>query len=365
MAFHSGWDDEPIESRSFVKFTSPVIDEVHRFLQAEGIAPAAMVVAVSGGPDSVALLLALLRLAHQPATSQSSILQDPLVIAHLNHKLRAAQSDADERFVRDLHAALSSKYAGRPDLQCESIDVAAYARQARGNLEGVARRLRYEWLGKSAADAGIRFVATGHTLDDQAETVLFRLLRGTGVKGLSGIGPRRPLISGIELIRPLLRVRREEVLEFLFAEEQDYCNDETNLDLRYTRNRIRHELIPQLAQTYNPAIVAVLGRLAEQAREIFRLRQSHARQLLSEIEHPRAGSLVILDRERLTKLPRHLIREIFHDLWAREGWSTSRMGFREWDRLADFAMTDITAMDFPDGVRIQCRERVVQIGRGS
>jgi tRNA(Ile)-lysidine synthase len=251
------------------------------------------------------------------------------------------------------------------EARCESKDVAGCAREQGGNLEAIARRLRYEWLEQVANQACLAFVATGHTADDQAETVLFRLLRGTGLQGLSGIAPRRRLGTGVELIRPLLRVRRKEILGFLEAKHQDYCRDRMNLDRRYTRSRIRHELIPQLAEEYNPAIIPILGRLAEQAAAVYKTRQIHAEESLREIERARAGNLIILDRASLAKMTRHSLREALHFLWHREGWPTRGMGFSDWDRLAEVAQGEQQAVDLPEGLRARCVGAVVQIGRSS
>jgi len=347
-----------------VKLSISIVSKVRAFLRRENVGGKGIVVAVSGGPDSVALLLVLTRLRAECAPPHSDGAVSPLVVAHVNHKLRGEESDNDERFVRDLCAALRGRACGL-EFRCKSIDVVSAAHREKGNLEATARRLRYQWLADVALDSGVPFVATGHTADDQAETVLFRLLRGTGLKGLSGIAPRRALKPGVELVRPLLDVSRGEVLEFLDAERQSYCRDSTNLDYRYTRNRIRHELIPQLAQQYNPAIVPVLGRIAHQAAEVFRIRESIAREQLARLEQPRAGGTIILDSGQLADLPRQLVREIFHLLWARESWPMSRMGFREWDRLADLAMGNLGATDLPDGVRARRLEHVVQIERAS
>src|SRR5207253_3128013 len=143
---------------------------------------------------SVALLRSILALRRESAAG-------PIVMAHLNHQLRGADSDADEAFVVALHASLQLAAASDLLIRHERRDVAAIARAQRSNLEDVARRLRYEWLAGVAAETGARWVATGHTADDQAETVLHRLLRGTGLQGLRGIAPRRPLAPGIDLIR--------------------------------------------------------------------------------------------------------------------------------------------------------------------
>src|SRR5262249_49805917 len=158
---------------------------------------------ISGGPDSMALLHALLALRQGT---------DLLILAHLNHQLRGAESDADERFVQECCANLTARGTQGLELRCARLDVAARVRREGGNLESGRRRLRYAWLADLAREASVSLVATGHTADDQAETVLHRLLRGTGLKGLRGIAPRRPLAPGIELVRPLLDVRRCEVL---------------------------------------------------------------------------------------------------------------------------------------------------------
>jgi tRNA(Ile)-lysidine synthase len=336
----------------------PLVDQVEQFLRRQGIVHGGGVVAVSGGPDSVALLRALVAL--RPA-----LLEGPLVVAHLNHQLRGGDSDADERFVRELHAALRAAGVADLGLRCDRADVAAQARKERGNLEGVARRLRYDWLAGVAREAGASWVATGHTADDQAETVLHRLLRGTGLKGLRGIAPRRRLTPGVEVVRPLLGVTRAEVLAYLEAENQPYRQDRSNLDLGYTRNRIRHELLPHLAARYNPAVVPILCRLAEQAAEAYRAAETRAADLLAEAELPRAGARLVFRADRLAAAPRHQVREMFRLVWVREGWPTGRLGFDGWDRLAALAFGEAVAVDLPGGVRAQRHGRVVQVKRTS
>jgi tRNA(Ile)-lysidine synthase len=325
-------------------------EEVARFLATLPAASGPGVVAVSGGPDSVALLRALLAVRGAA----------PLAVAHLNHQLRGPDSDADEAFVAALHARLVAEGAALT-FHCERIDVAARARQEGDNLENVARRVRYGWLAEVARAAGARWVATGHTADDQAETVLHRLLRGTGLKGLAGIPARRELTPGVEVVRPLLRVTRAEVLGYLQAIGQDFCLDASNADLRFTRNRLRHELLPHLAQRYNPAVVAVLGRLAEQAAEVQGREEAAAAALLAEAELPRAGKVLVLDPVRLGAAPRNVIREAFRLLWQREGWPTGDASFETWERAAAVALGESSAVDLPGSVRVRRKGRVVQV----
>jgi tRNA(Ile)-lysidine synthase len=327
-----------------------LLSKVRAFWSALG--DGATVVAVSGGADSVALLRALLAVG-----------SGPLVVAHLNHQLRGADSDGDEAFVRELYASLRAAGFLSLELRCERIDVAARARVEQDNLENTARQVRYAWLTRIARECGAARVATGHTADDQAETVLHRLLRGAGLKGLGGIPARRPLTAGVEVVRPLLRVRRVEVLAFLEGAGQAYRQDRSNDDLDLTRNRLRHELLPHLAGQYNPAIVSVLCRLAGQAQELYRDVEERARDLLGASELPRAGALLVFDRRRLASASRPLLRDMFRLTWEREGWPMGGLDFDAWERLAAVAAGELPAADLPGGIRARCRENVIQVGR--
>jgi tRNA(Ile)-lysidine synthase len=334
--------------------SNPVVRKVERFLDRLGGLGGGVVVAVSGGPDSVALLRALLKV-------QPTLASGPIVIAHLNHLLRGRESDADEGFVRDLHELLPPTGPSRVILVCDRIDVRAKALEEKDNLENAARKYRYDWLRQTALNHGIRWIATGHTADDQAETVLHHLLRGTGLKGLRGIAERRRMAQHVFVIRPLLKVTRQEILSFLEAEGQPYQLDSSNIDLSYTRNRIRHELLPPLAKNYSPEIVSRLCRLAEHARRTYRRVEERARKLLARIELPRAGAMLVFDRETIASAPRNLVREAFRLVWQRENWPADAMTFEHWDRLANVALGEILAADFPGGVRARCLERVFQL----
>jgi tRNA(Ile)-lysidine synthase len=241
--------------------------------------------------------------------------------------------------------------------------VGAEARREGANLEALARRRRYEWLAEVARSRGLRWVATGHTANDQAETVLHRLLRGTGLQGLRGIAARRELASGVGVVRPLLLATRPEILAFLDHLGQPYRQDSSNADLRHTRNRIRHELLPLLAARYNPRVVEVLTRLAGQAEEAFRDEERAGADLLREAELPRAGPLVILDRARLAAASSRAVRTMFRLLWVREGWPMDPMGYESWERLATLPSAGSRALDLPGRIRVRSRERVVQLER--
>jgi len=286
-----------------------------------------------------------------------------LVIAHLNHQLRGPESDADEMFVRDWVARMRLDFPGDLRLHCDRKEVASLARVKRQNLESFGRRLRYTWLAEVAVQEGINLVVTGHTADDQAETVLHHILRGTGLRGLRGIAPCQKLEPGVRLVRPMLDVSRGEIVRYLEQEGQSYRQDSSNRDLRYTRNRIRHELLPQLAEHYSPRIVPNLCRLAMGARELFAIREAEAAALLARAELARCGPVVVLNRLLLGKTPRPRLREMFRLLWRRECWPEGQMDFDAWNRLAGLVFGEGSALDLPAGIHARCRERVVQLGR--
>src|SRR5450432_3478798 len=215
-------------------------------------------IAVSGGADSVALLRILLELR-----SELGIV---LFVVHLNHKLRAEESDADEGFVRGLAAAHGL------EIVCESRDVKAYAAEKKLSLEAGAREVRYEFFREALGK--LDRIATAHTLDDQAETVLMKLARGAGTRGLAGIFPRISIqhsalstqLGSKAIVRPLLSVRRERVVEYLEEIGQDWREDSSNRDLRHTRNRVRHGILPRLEENVNPAVREALAEAEEIAR---------------------------------------------------------------------------------------------------
>jgi tRNA(Ile)-lysidine synthase len=202
-----------------------------------------LLVAVSGGQDSVALVYLLMQL-------KKDWPELDVVLAHFNHQLRKS-AQADEKFVRKLGKNLGLKVmVGRGRVR-------EYARRRRLNLEEAARLLRYQYLKKAAEKWGAEHILTAHTMTDQAETVLMKIFRGTGLEGLQGIRMR----AGI-LVRPLLCLSRREVENYIRENDLNFRTDETNLDLKILRNRIRLELIPYLETEFDPEIVSHLSQLA-------------------------------------------------------------------------------------------------------
>ncbi|MFZ0179667.1 MAG: tRNA lysidine(34) synthetase TilS, partial [Candidatus Dormiibacterota bacterium] len=218
-------------------------------------------IAVSGGADSVALLRLLLELRKDMGAVLS--------VVHFNHRLRGTDSDDDERFVADL----AQKH--KLELHCGSGEVSVHAREKHLSLETAAREMRYQYFRQLLREGGLSRIATGHTLDDQAETVLLKIIRGAGGRGLSGIYPKLPVVSSqlsavssqpTAIIRPLLGTRRCELEGYLISLVQDWREDKSNRDLRHRRNRVRHGILPRLERNFNPAVREALAETAEIAR---------------------------------------------------------------------------------------------------
>jgi len=220
-----------------------------------------LAVAVSGGADSVALLCLLLELRAE--------LGVVLSVAHVNHKLRGEEADEDERFVAKL-----ARQHGLELHACEAPDnvqrSSGKGSGASSGIEAAARELRYDFFRQLAREGRVTKIATAHTLDDQAETVLLRIFRGTGVRGLSGIHPR--IVFGEqghafgELVRPLLSFRRAALQEFLRERGQSWREDSSNRDTAFLRNRVRHRLLPIIGEEFGDAAIEHMGELAEIAR---------------------------------------------------------------------------------------------------
>jgi tRNA(Ile)-lysidine synthase len=291
-----------------------LVERVQETIRKRGLFKAGdrVAVAVSGGADSVALLLLLLELRGK--------LGLVLSVAHVNHKLRGEESDADERFVADL--------ARRHDLEF-LVRAAPVDRERGSGIEAAGRALRYDFFRELARAGRVRKIATAHTLDDQAETVLLRVFRGTGIRGLAGIHPRLVLLGERraedegqaygEVVRPLLEVRRGALQEFLRARGQDWREDSSNRDPSFLRNRVRLTVLPVLKEIFGEAAVENLADLAE----IARAEEEHWERGHPEARAPE-GSLKVAS---FAKLPlaaqRRLVRE-----WLQANAAAGSVSFR-------------------------------------
>ncbi len=328
---------------------SAIEQHVARTLDSHRIRSTRIVVAVSGGADSMALLHALHALRHSHSLDVHA--------AHLNHSLRGAESDADAEWVAAACADL--------DVPCsiERRDVRAASNAAGTGIEETARNLRYEFLTATARSLDSPWVALAHNADDQVETVLHRIIRGTGLAGLSGMPVSRPLAEGIELIRPLLGVSRATIENALREAGRSWREDATNALPEYTRNRIRRTLLPLLRAEFNPQVDVALLRLARQADDARQIIDAAADDLLLASLLDAAPDSARIDCPRLAEAPPHLIRALLQRLWRRQNWPESAMSYSHWDRLAALTAASGAAVQLPGGITASRRGQLLRLAR--
>ena len=306
-------------------------------------------VALSGGADSVALLFVLRELEAEGVLAIAGV-------AHLNHQLRGADSDADEAFAEALAARLGLPFVS------ERIDVGAMARGEKRSIEDAARTVRYAFLERAADRLDAAAIAVAHTVEDQAETFLLRLLRGSGTRGLAAIRPRAGRI-----IRPLLDVERAALREYLAGLGETFRDDASNADVTFTRNRVRHELIPLLQSRFSPAVTATLAREAALARQDEEFLSAEAIKLASRIVL--LDVTVRIDAAGLRDAPRALSSRVAHAALQRQAGPKS-IHFDHVERLLGLAEQPAgppRAVSFPgqDAVRVGNEIRLrPRLGRG-
>lgn len=288
-----------------------------------------VIAAVSGGADSVALLHVLADL--------SPSLGCRLMVAHINHGLRGTASDGDARFVVELADRMGLRHTAA------HIDVAALARERGMSLEESGRLARYEYLSELAVRYGAKAVATGHHRDDQAETVLMNILRGTGLPGLAGLPPVR-LLRGTDgagggacLIRPLHRVTKDELLAYCRDHGLEYREDATNRDPAFTRNKIRLELLPLLEQGYNRSIKTALWQLGELVRDELKPLTAETACLADRLIKERGPHLLAVDLEALNSLSRAGGRRLIREVVSRLSAGLKALDFHHVEEILDLA----------------------------
>jgi tRNA(Ile)-lysidine synthase len=290
-----------------------------------------VLVAVSGGPDSVALLDVLYRLRQT--------LDISLTVAHLNHRLRGEEADNDARYVREL--------AQRYGLPCilEEFDVAAYRQRHRLSTQLAAREIRYRFFIRAARETGAARVALGHQADDQAETILHRFLRGAGPAGLAGMPPLRP-----PFIRPLLPLRRRDIEFYCRERGLNPRYDASNLDPVYTRNRLRHRLMPLLEAEYNPNLVTNLLRLGEICRADNACLDELAAKAFRRVAR-RINGRIDLDATALVRLAPALGRRVVRLAWSELAPARPALDFDHVERVLTLAAQTAGGrrLDLPGG----------------
>ncbi len=296
-----------------------------------------ILVALSGGADSVCLLACLREYAAAHGT--------PLRLCHVNHGIRGEEAVRD----RDFCVALAARY-GLP-ISVLDADVPALRAREGGSLEEVARRVRYDYFARIMAQYDIPLLATAHHADDQLETILLRLTRGTGPDGLCGIPPIRPMGQGRAVIRPLLLCERAEIEEYLAARGLSYVVDTTNADLSYARNRIRHTVIPQL-RAINPAVARAATRLGESLQRDCETYRAEAEAFLSrhlvDKTYPTGYRWLSLPCESAARLSEATRRRAVAALMRRAGCPTVEESFV--CRLSALAAGERGALTLPGGI---------------
>ncbi|MDO5307884.1 MAG: tRNA lysidine(34) synthetase TilS [Planctomycetia bacterium] len=323
--------------------------------------------ATSGGADSVALLLAMTRLATRFGVSEN------LFVVTVDHGTRNGESTLDAQFVLDLCAELGTRgYLARVDAQ-----ELAYESKRLGSWESGARAVRYRLLQRLAKEHSARFLLTAHHQDDQVETLLFRIFRGSGLTGLRGISRCRALDEALVLVRPMLTLSREEILAYLSLHGQRYRTDSTNASSAYKRNRIRNELTPQLTSIFGATWRSALLRLASNACEIEEYLESEIHELEEKIArvrrqerayartlqrlhaptpstwtHEETARRIVLPLSPLDSTPEPLLRIYLRRVWRGKNWTLGAMGNREWRRLSEAILQRQTPHQTPGNVML-------------
>jgi len=323
----------PVNEREGVPVLRKVKATVERYSM---FAPGdAVLTAVSGGADSVALLYLLRDLGGEPPLR--------ITVAHFNHLLRGPESDEDERFVRSLAEELGLPFVGG------KADVRELAESRGLSVEAAARLARREFLRGAAERRGIGRIATGHHADDQAETVLIRLVRGSGVRGLAAMRP----VTRDGFVRPLIDCTRSELRAYLARRGIDFREDSSNLDRSYLRNRVRNELIPLLQREFNPAIVQALRRTSQNMADADAFLSLNAERALSECVATAGEGVMSLDIAALRAYDKSTWSYVFQSAYtslAGEPEALSRSHLRA---LADLVGRGAsgTAVHLPGGIK--------------
>jgi len=279
-----------------------------------------------------------------------------LIAAHLNHQIRGTAADNDAEFVR----STSDKLDVPVEVHCRNILVEAD--RTGESVEEAARRCRYEMLRSIALERGCDSVATAHSADDQVETVLHHVLRGTSINGLRGMPRVRTLTEDVRLVRPLLDLRRPEVETWLRDVGLTWMFDHTNSDTSLTRNRIRHVLLPELRREFNPQVDRALLTLASQAGEVADWMAENAEDIADRCCLQADTGQIRINAAELESEQRVVIRTVLVAIWKRNDWPQKAMGYLEWDRLVEVLLTG-GATTLPGGIDARRRGTLLVLTR--
>jgi tRNA(Ile)-lysidine synthase len=322
--------------------------KAHRMLQPGD----QVLVGLSGGPDSTALVLCLHQLAEKWSIS--------LGAAHLNHGLRGDQADNDARHAAGLANTLGIRFVS------ETHSVEAFRQTRRMSPEEAARKVRYHFLERTAIAGGFNRIALGHHRDDDAELMLMRFLRGSGPRGLTGIPPQRSARDGvITIVRPLIRTSRAAILAFLQRSRVAAVEDESNRDIHFLRNRIRHQLLPLLKEQYNPALAEGLSRMAHVMRDEEDWLEGVVVERLQTLILADHGSLLVLDRKGLAACHPALQRRVLRAAVRQCKGDLRRVGFAPLEAAREFATQGAAwgTRNLPDGLVVRGQNHRLAVQR--
>jgi tRNA(Ile)-lysidine synthase len=335
--------------------TNAVEQQVERAFPPEKWVSVRTLVAVSGGADSVALVRALAAISQRCSNTDTK-----LIVGHVNHRLRGVESDADESFVRELANELGIEFHGTVPVS----DAVVPDSEKPGPSEESLRDSRYVQLIDLANQSGARYLVTGHNFDDQVETILFRILRGTGISGLAGIPQYRLAGESVTIVRPLLETRRKEILTYLQDIEQLFRDDRSNFESVYSRNYLRNRLIPELRERFGESVPESIARLGQQAKEVDEFLTDQAAELFNAVI-TRDENRVAIDCDGLRTLPPILVRQFISLVWSEQKWPRQSMTFQWWNSIcAAIQSDDDVVLNLPCQIRFVKARSTARLSNG-
>ncbi|MCK5564475.1 MAG: tRNA lysidine(34) synthetase TilS [Planctomycetes bacterium] len=320
--------------------------QVGAFLESENLFAGfeKVLVAVSGGGDSVALLNVLVRL------KRDGVVGAKLAAGHVNHNLRGSESDGDSKFVSELGAKFGLEVLTR------SVETIEYAKRNKLSIETAARQLRFDALCEMCSEAGAKCIVTAHHKDDNAETMIHRLMRGTGFRGLGGIWPVKEFgvgswESGVRVVRPLLCVGRKDIEKYCSDNDLRWRTDGTNAETIYTRNKIRHLLLPDIQKGCQGDLAEKLFELSLRSQKLYAKVEARAEQSLSEMIVEFSSRGVVLDRNRLSQLDRLTAVEVVRRVLVNIGSGERDLTQEHYDRIIALASANSSGklIELPSG----------------
>lgn len=307
-----------------------------------------VLVAVSGGPDSIFLLDALNGLKRKLGIKK-------LVVCNLDHGLRGKESAEDSSFVKAAAEKLGLEFIH------EKINLAD-KKNKKISTEELAREERYKFFREAASKCKATVLATGHTLDDQAETIIMRFIKGSSLKGMAGVAPVRKE-GNLRIIRPLLELEKTQITRYLDAKRISCRIDSSNLETKYFRNVARKEIVPFL-ERYNPRLKRALSNLAEHLREDLEFISEEKRRVKKSILCGNEAAVRIGLKDIVVQ-PKALQKEILRDLLEKAGGEIKKLSFRHWKEMDSLIRQKRkgNSLDLPGGIRITRTREALEFSR--